>query len=222
MSRIETSPLTKQVYEIIRKKIISREYVAGDKLDIQTLADTFGVSRSPVKDAINQLVHEGLIEVIPRKGTYVTELKLTEFLEVLDARLMIEKWAAEEIIGTITEEQIQIWSEIVKQMDALLEVNPFPFEEYSSLDMNFHKLLIGWAKNTRVKEIYFSLNTHVSLSRVVYSTSLESTVIRHKDHWDLVEAMKNRDLSTFSEILTKHINSLKAEAESRWDETIHA
>lgn len=217
MTKINTSPLAKQVYDIIREKIISREYIPGDKLDIQTLAETFGVSRSPVKDAINELVHDGLIEVLPRKGTYVTELDLTSFLEVLDARLMIEKWAGEKMIEHITTEKTAILKEITSKMDLLLDITPFPFDQYVELDMEFHKLLIEWVDNQLIKEIYFSLNTHVSLSRIVYSTSLESTIHRHKDHILLVEALETKQVDAFHQTIEKHIQSLKTEAIERWD-----
>lgn len=220
MARIKTSLLNEQVYDILRKKIIGRQYTPGNKLDIHKLADEFGVSRSPVKDAINQLVHEGLLEIIPRKGTYVTQLKFTEFLEVLDARLMIETWAAGQAIQLITDDEIEAWGKIVQDMDALLEVTPFPFDKYSKLDMKFHKTLIEWSKNSKVKEIFSSLNTHVSLSRIVHSTSLESTIKRHKDHWHMYEAMRKRDLPALSNTLTMHIESLKQEAEVRWEEVM--
>lgn len=218
MAKIETSPLAKQVYDILRKRIISREYIPGDKLDMQTLADSFGVSRSPVKDAINNLVHDGLIEVIPRKGTYVTELDFSTFLEVLDARLMIEKWAGEQIVSTISPKQLAKLSQIVNDMDTLLEQDPFPFEAYSLLDVKFHKLIVEWAKNDQIKDIYYSLNTHVSLSRIVYSTSLESTIVRHKDHRNLVDMLKRNDLNGYFKTITTHIESLKKEAEERWEQ----
>jgi len=220
MSKIETTLLNEQVYNILREKIIGRVYTPGNKLDIHKLAEDFGVSRSPVKDAINQLVHEGLIEIIPRKGTYVTELKFTEFIEVLDARLMIEMWAANQVIEIITDENLEKWSNIIQRMDSLLNITPFPFEKYSKLDMKFHNTLIEWSKNAKVIDMFSSLNTHVSLSRIVHSTSLESTIKRHKDHWDLYEAMKVRDLPTLLSVLTRHIESLKKEAELRWDEVI--
>lgn len=217
LKKIETSPLAKQVYDVLRTRIISRQYIPGDKLDIQTLADSFGVSRSPVKDAINHLVHDGLIEVVPRKGTYVTELNFTAFLEVLDTRIMIEKWAGEKIIENISEQQITYLNEIVRNMDALLEVSPFSFDDYSDLDVKFHKTLIEWANNQHVKDIYDSLNTHVALSRIVYSTSLESTVNRHKDHRDLVDTLEKKDLNGFQQTIASHIESLKKEAEERWE-----
>jgi DNA-binding GntR family transcriptional regulator len=220
MARIETSLLTEQVYTILRDNIIGRIYTPGDKLDIHKLADEFGVSRSPIKDAINQLVHEGLIEIIPRKGTYVTQLNFTEFIEVLDARLMIELWAAEKAIQRITDDELEEWEKIVQGMDALLDVTPFPFDKYSKLDMKFHKTLIEWTNNSKIKEVFSSFNTHVDLSRIVHSTSLESTIKRHKDHWTMFEAMQNRDLPTLSSTLTMHIESLKSEAEERWDEVM--
>ncbi|MGG3449133.1 GntR family transcriptional regulator [Domibacillus aminovorans] len=215
---IETSLLTKQVYDVLKGKIIGRKYNPGEKLDINKIADEFGVSRSPVKDAINQLVHEGLIEIIPRKGTYVTELNLTDFIEVLDARLMIEMWAAQKIIQTVTDEQMDEWEQIVEEMDSLLDVTPFPFELYVDLDMKFHRTLVQWAANKKVQEVYSSLNTHVALSRLVHATSFESTLKRHKDHQCLCEAMRERDLPSFLGKIKLHINSLKKELKKQWDE----
>ena len=58
------------------------------------------------------------------------------------------------------------------------------------------------------------------MSRIVHSTSRESTIKRHKDHWHMYEAMKNRDLPNLSSSLTLHIESLKTEAEERWDEVM--
>jgi len=218
MAKIETSLLTNQIYDVLRSNIIAGEYKPGDKLDIHKLADEFGVSRSPVKDAINQLVYDGLLEIIPRKGTYVTELNFTEFIEVLDARLMIELWAAKQVIQSVPADQVEDWGKIVQEMDTLLETSPFPFETYNKVDRKFHITLIEWTGNSKIKEFFSSLNTHVSLSRIVHSTSFESTTKRHKDHWKLYEAMKKRDFSFFSDAITEHIESLKNEAEIRWYE----
>lgn len=217
MSKIETSLLTNQVYNVLRGKIIAGDYQPGDKLDIYKLADEFGVSRSPVKGAVNQLVFDGLIEIIPRKGTYVTELDLIEFIEVLDARLMIELWAATQIMETVPKKKVEQWGKMVQEMDSILEMSPFPFDAYNKLDMQFHSMLIDWTGNNKIKELFSSLNTHVSLSRIVHSTSLESTIKRHQDHARLYESMKKRDLSSFSHAITDHIESIKTDAKLHWD-----
>ena len=184
----------------------------GEKLNIYDLSDEFQISRSPIKEAINQLEYEGLVEIIPRKGTYVTEMKLATFLEKLDARLMVELWAAQKVIHTISAGQIKEWGRMIQEMDDLLDADPFPFQKYNSLDMKFHTALVDWAGSTTLQAFYASLNTHVALSRIVQSTSFESTLKRHRDHWELYDAVENRDLESFSNVLDQHIESMKQEA----------
>src|SRR5699024_3604078 len=166
MSKIETSLLTDQVYNVLKTKIIDGEHAPGEKLDIQKLSEEFGVSRSPVKDAINQLVYDGLIEIIPRKGTYVTEINYTTFLETFDARLMVEKWAAEQVIHRISAEKIEEMKTIVQEMDDLLKSKPFSFDQYNQLDMKFHHTLVVETKNEMIHDLFKSFNTHIALSRI--------------------------------------------------------
>lgn len=218
MTKIKTSLLAKQVYDQMRQHIMTRKYLPGEKLDMQSLADRFGVSRSPVKDAIQQLVHEGLLEVIPRKGTYVTDIQLEDFLEVIETRLMVEQWASTRFLTTVTAEQLKRLQTTVDEMDQLLTKDAFNFEQYSKLDMMFHENIVEWANNSRIQSIYRSLNTHVILSRIVYSTSLESTIERHKDHHQLLKAIEDKNVEQFHKAIEQHLTSLKEEAITRWEQ----
>lgn len=218
MTKIKTSLLAKQVYDQMRQHIMTRKYLPGEKLDMQSLADRFGVSRSPVKDAIQQLVHEGLLEVIPRKGTYVTDIQLEDFLEVIETRLMVEQWASTRFLTTVTAEQLKRLQTTVDEMDQLLTKDAFNFEQYSKLDMMFHENIVEWANNSRIQLIYRSLNTHVILSRIVYSTSLESTIERHKDHHQLLKAIEDKNVEQFHKAIEQHLTSLKEEAITRWEQ----
>lgn len=218
MTKIKTSLLAKQVYDQMRQHIMTRKYLPGEKLDMQSLADRFGVSRSPVKDAIQQLVHEGLLEVIPRKGTYVTDIQLEDFLEVIETRLMVEQWASTRFLTTVTAEQLKRLQTTVDEMDQLLTKDAFNFEQYSKLDMMFHENIVEWANNSRIQSIYRSLNTHVILSRIVYSTSLESTIERHKDHHQLLKAIEEKNVEQFHKAIEQHLTSLKEEAITRWEQ----
>lgn len=197
------------------------KYAPGDKLDIHKLASEFGVSRSPVKDAFNQLVHDGLIEILPRKGTYVTQANPKDFVDILDARLMIETWAITQVINQVSDEHIAVLLQITSEMDELVnnhESETFPFEAYSKLDKQFHQTIVEWTDNQRVLGIYTSLNAHATLARVVYSTSFESTKKRHSDHNRLCKALQKRDLAAFISGLQSHIESMKKEALARWNQ----
>lgn len=219
--KIETSALATQVYRVLRKEIISGMFAPGDKLDINKLAEKFGVSRSPVKEAINQLVHESLIEILPRKGTYITQLRYKDCIEALDARFMIESWAANIAISQVSDEQVDKWKQLLDEMDSLLKINPFPFETYTKLDMEFHQLLVQMASNQKVQDIYNSINPHVSLARVIFSTLFENSLKRHKDHHLMYEALKNRNHSALINALQQHSDSIKEDTKLHWDEQLN-
>ncbi|OAS84746.1 MULTISPECIES: GntR family transcriptional regulator [Metabacillus] len=218
---IETSALATQIYKVLRKEIISGIFAPGDKLDINELANKYGVSRSPVKEAVNQLVHEGLIEILPRKGTYITQLRFKDCMEALDARFMVETWAAAQAVKLVSDEQIGNWNQIIKKMDALLVVQPFSYEAYSKLDMEFHQLLVQWTMNQKVQNIYYSINPLISLARVGYSEVFEHSLKRHKDHHNMLEALKNRDLSSLIDALQQHNHTLKEDTKLHWNEQLY-
>ncbi|MEM5008718.1 GntR family transcriptional regulator [Priestia megaterium] len=218
---IETSALATQVYRVLREEIISGIFAPGDKLDINKLAEKFGVSRSPVKEAVNQLVHEGLIEILPRKGTYITQLRFKDCIETLDARFMVETWSAAQAIKHVSDKEIDNWKQIIEKMDSLLKVQSFSYESYSKLDMEFHQLLVQWARNQRVQNIYNSINPLISLARVGYNEVFKNSLKRHKDHQNMLEALKNRDLSSLIDALKQHNDSLKEDIKFHWDEQLY-
>ncbi|MCV9888095.1 GntR family transcriptional regulator [Metabacillus halosaccharovorans] len=221
MSLIETSALGTQVYKILRSEIISGIFAPGDKLDINELATKFGVSRSPVKEAVNQLVHEGLIEILPRRGTYISQLRFKDCMEALDARFMVEIWAATQIIDTVTDEQINIWKQIIQRMDSLLKEDTFSYEVYSQLDMEFHQLLVQWTGNQKVQNIYQSINPLISLARVGYSEVFEKSLKRHKDHHHMFDSLKNRDLTGLISAMQQHKDTLKIDTRQNWNEELY-
>lgn len=218
---IETSALATQIYKVLRNEIISGIFAPGDKLDINELANKYGVSRSPVKEAVNQLVHEGLIEILPRKGTYITQLRFKDCIEALDARFMVETWSASQAIKHVSDKEIDIWKQIMEKMDALLIVQPFSYESYSKLDMEFHQLLVQWARNKKVQHIYNSINPLISLARVGYNEVFENSLKRHKDHLNMFEALKNQDLSSLVDALQQHNHSLKEDLKLHWNEQLY-
>ena len=221
MSIIETSALGTQVYKVLRSEIISGIFAPGDKLDINELATKFGVSRSPVKEAVNQLVHEGLIEILPRRGTYISQLRFKDCMEALDARFMVEIWAATQIVNTVTDEQINIWKQIIQKMDALLKEDTFSYEVYSQLDMEFHQLLVQWTENHKVQTIYQSINPLISLARVGYNEVFEKSLKRHKDHHNMFNSLKNRDLTGLIAALQQHKDTLKIDTKQNWNEELY-
>src|SRR5437764_4615575 len=92
---IEHSDLTTKVYQWLKDRIMHHAFLPGDKLDIQRLADDLGVSRTPVKDAINRLTSEGLVVLRSRRGTYIATLTPEMLRNLFETRTMIESWAVQ-------------------------------------------------------------------------------------------------------------------------------
>ena len=82
--------LKHQVYTTLREKIINCEYPPGSLLNEAQLSIELGVSRTPIREALNRIEHEGFIKILPKKGILVTEVSLNDVLHIFGARLEIE------------------------------------------------------------------------------------------------------------------------------------
>jgi DNA-binding GntR family transcriptional regulator len=95
------SGLNDQVYEALKAAIVQHALPKGSRLDVNRLAKKWGVSRTPVNDAIQRLSVDGLVAVVPRRGTFVARMEVKDILDLMDVRLMFELRAAELTIDDI-------------------------------------------------------------------------------------------------------------------------
>ncbi|MCD9023528.1 GntR family transcriptional regulator [Cohnella silvisoli] len=208
-SKSEHNLLTERVYSELKNSILRRSLAPGKKLDIFKLADQFQVSRTPIKEAFNRLHHEGLIVIKPRKGTYVAEINMKEILEIFDARILFETWAARIGVFEAKERDFQILRELCRKMDHCYLTTPFDFSKFNELDIQFHHHIVQLGKNQRILELYKSLNAHRISERAYYETAYEKAKSGHYQHHEIVAAFENRDLDLLLNLLTNHITAGK-------------
>src|SRR4051794_39867501 len=154
---IEHSDLTTKVYQWLKGRIMHHAFLPGDKLDVQQLADDLGVSRTPVKDAINRLTAEGLVVLRSRRGTYVATLAPSDVHDLLETRLMIETWA----VGRLTREMMAAAADEIRAVfdrsaRIISGVDPahFDYPAYFALDLDLHSAIVGLTGNAVVREIH--------------------------------------------------------------------
>src|SRR5699024_2026409 len=97
IEQIKHIDLSNKVYDILKKMIFERQFSGGQKLDLNSLSKDMNISRTPLKDAINLLERDGLVEVYPRKGSYVKKLEVKDIVNMMEMRQMMEKWAIEHL-----------------------------------------------------------------------------------------------------------------------------
>lgn len=195
--------LNDQVYEALKGAIIQHTLPNGSKLDVNQLARKWGVSRTPVNDAIQRLTVDGLVAVVPRRGTFVARMEVKDILDLMDVRLMFELRAAELTVKYINEERLQSLEEILVKLDGLLKAKTIDYLQYSKLDLKLHMQPILWLDNGKLTKLFRAQNFQW------YMTRLRKNSAGQAEHWEIFKAYKSGSLSKVKEAITTHIDAGK-------------
>lgn len=190
----------------LRRAILEHDFLPGQRLDIQLLANKFDVSPTPVKNALHMLASAGLVEIKPRSGTFVASLAATDIAETFDIRRALECLASESAVRNVDDAAIAHFSSLMNKMQRTTSV-----EEHTTYNTEFHRMLITLSGNRKLLEVYEQLNAHLRIAHV-HSTQrswLSRVENEHAEHMEILEAIKKRDLAELTQALTRHINRAK-------------
>lgn len=201
--------LTEKTYEVLKDQIVRSQLLPGERLLVVEQAQKLGVSRTPVKDALNRLAAEGLVVRLPRKGFLVSYLDFQDVAELMDARIMVELAAAERGIDLITPSEIEEMRRLITEMESLVDENGkyIDYPGCSSRDCALHLLIVSTARNRRITEIYQSLNIHTYMVRIHHAAALgyRRTLTMLEDHRAMLAAFESRDLQALKAAITHNI-----------------
>ena len=216
LARIQRKRATDEVYEAMRQAIVTRVFKPGERLQVEEIAQKLGVSLTPVRHALQQLSTEGLIEIHPRSGTYVTNVSPQDIEETFELRCALECLAGERAISRIQPQQVQ-------RLRQLLDILAKPVDtdaaltEHERANSELHQILIEASGSRRLAELYDSLNAHIKIARI---HSSETNVTRpadwqirleveQREHEAIVRAVEARDADALTAALRKHIYRAK-------------
>ncbi len=203
--------LTEQTYHFLKERILKREISPGEKISVEEVARGLGVSRTPVVNALKILESDGLVEIQPRRGTFVTHFATQDVAELFEIRLLIELYAAETIFAQDqVAELLEKFEGPLSQMHAAIsEADYVDYESFISGDRDLHMHLVKFLNNQRLVRIYTELNVHMQVARAHYLDTVENALQAQKEHQDMLAAIKNDDLAGMKEALTSHIMNVK-------------
>lgn len=208
-------PLGEYAYETIRAGILLQRWHPGDPLSEQQLAEELRISRTPVRQALQQLEREGFVLVLPSRGTFVAELSLDDVRDVYELRETIEaqvaRWAAERGV----DENIVSLESIVA--DAFYTLDRFGggprdivatgrLDRLHGLGTRFHTALAELAGNRRANEALRQLDNLILRARLLHGT-LRSPNEIWTDHARIVEAIRNRDSAGAEAAMRQHLRT---------------
>ena len=208
MQRIPAVSIRDQVYAQIRDTILNGGFPAGYRLDLSELSADFGVSKTPLTEAIQKLTREGLVTVRPRSGTFVNDLKIDEVYESFGFRRAIEFGAAEMIVGRITDAEVAELKRLQDAMAGLLEGggsrNALP--EFLRLDYDFHDGIIAASGNALILDHYRQVNTVLMVARMRSHYSLGQFRNAVGEHARIAAALAVRDAGGFVAASREHLD----------------
>jgi GntR family transcriptional regulator, rspAB operon transcriptional repressor len=216
LTRIQRKRATDEVYEAMRQAILTHVFKPGERLQVEEISQKLGVSLTPVRHALQQLATEGLIEIHPRSGTYVSTVSPEDIEETFEIRCALECLAAERAIGRITAAQIQHLRKLLEQLAKPLDTDE-SLKEHERANFELHQTLIDASGSRRIAELYDSLNAHIKIARIHASETAaekprdwETRLQREQtEHEAIVRALEEKDVAGVTAVLRKHIYRAK-------------
>lgn len=181
---------TNVLYQQIREKIVYGEIKPGAILTEAGLADEYGVSKAPVREALVLLGHEGFVESMPRIGHVVASFTVEDVLETFHLRSILEAEAASLAAERITEEGIAALLKNSNEESALSEKaheGGF-YERGYELNMEFHQLIARASGNRRLADLIKRLME--DMQRML---AFDPRFVEPRQHMEIIEALKQRD-----------------------------
>lgn len=185
----------------IRSAIITGAYPSGQALKQDVLADLHGVSKIPVREALNQLKAEGLVAFINNRGAVVSSLSVTEVEEIYSMRLVLETLALEKAIPNLQATDHIAAESCLKRIEA--SANPL---DWAALNWDFHASLYRAANMSHLLDTIAALHNNVARYLILYLKELDFQSGSQREHWELLESSFAGRSEEALGILRQHLN----------------
>lgn len=201
-------PLREVVFENIRTAIQSGELRPGERLMEVQLAESLGVSRTPVREAIRKLEKAGLVTITPRRGVYVAEISLEDTENILEIRGCLEGKAAELAAIRMTADQKQELKNCLEAFVAHMKANRM--KEALREDLQFHLIIRKASKNQQLIQILEDLSEQVNRFRMVYLKDAAEAPSLPEEHAKLLQALLDENPKAARKAMEAHMDSVKS------------
>jgi DNA-binding GntR family transcriptional regulator len=195
--------LTQQVYDNLKQEILRAERAPGEMVAEPDLAARYGVSKTPIREALRLLLQDGWVTSLPRKGYLIRPLALEDVREVFALRQVLEPELAAEAARRRTDAQLALLTDLVEQQAAATH----ELDEALVAAHRFHMLIAEAAGNSRGVRVLEGLvdevrRLHYLMPQLEGHITSEAEV---KAHRELVEAIAQRDSARAAEVMREHL-----------------
>ena len=211
MSALSLAPraLYEEVAELLRQRIFSRELQPGSWIDELKIAEEYGISRTPLREALKVLAAEGLVTMKVRRGAYVTEVSDKDLADVYHLLALLEADAASVVAQRATDAELEELLAIHQELEAAVHQRDLFF----AINERFHMRLLEMADNRWRMQMVMDLRKVMKLNR--HNSLLKTGRISESlaEHRAIMEALLSRDATLTRQRMQQHFqNGLEAAA----------
>ncbi len=202
----EFMPLREVVFLTLRKSILKGELQPGERLMEIQLANKLGVSRTPIREAIRMLEHEGLVVMKPRRGAQVAKITVQELDDVLEVRKSLEMLAIHKACERMTEEDMQAMRKAAREFERVVNENKNDLTALAEADVEFHDTIYRGTRNRRLIQILWNLREQMYRFRIEYLKDPEIRKTLSDEHKEIMNAVETRDIMRAVKLIGDHID----------------
>ena len=217
------------VYDKILEKIMGGVYPSGSRLVFRKLAAELDVSITPVREALNSLAKDGIIDLVPQLGYFIKEFDVDDMMKLLEARALIEPYTTRLAAQNISDKHISILRTINMELkeaagnDNLVKVNQKEQEFHSTIaDLSGNEYLASIVKNYKIMELC-SRYTHLAkekMSDAEYETYLYEIKVSRR-HDEIIDALSKHNGEEVEHIMRAHFSDKKRKFSKLVEKNFH-
>lgn len=205
--------LSEKVYDSIKTAILAGDLKAGDKISEDRLAEEFGVSRTPIREALQRLSEYGLVSIAKRSHVSVVSISREDAANIAGLRIALEQYAIERIRPELFMEHLADITRCAAdcQYALLMGDRAKSFE----LDSLFHIEVIKSTGDSILADVYSRLDVRLQLLRVAQNENTQTLLGYLSQHLELIQYIKNGDRERAKELIRSHIKHDSGMSESQ-------
>lgn len=192
-----------ELLDRLRRMVVDGELTPGSKVPEKALCEQFGVSRTPLREALKVLANEGLVTLTPNRGAMVSELTLADLEEAFPVMGALEALSGELACANITPAEVAEIERLHAEMIGYYEGGEL--SAYFSTNQRIHELILDAARNLTLATLYRSLAGRIRQARYLANMSPERWRQAVEEHECMIAALKKRDGAALGEILKRHL-----------------
>lgn len=205
MTRIAPTALYQEVAERLRQRIFAHELTPGTWIDEQKLAEQYGISRTPLREALKVLASEGLVDLKPRRGCYVTEISRQDLDDIFPLMALLEGRCAADAVARAKPIEIRELKNIHDSLENAARDGRI--DAFFEANQAFHKRIQELANNRWLLSVIQDLRKVLKLSRL-HSLSLEGRLQQSLDeHRAIMAAFEAGDAAKAEQLMHDHLLS---------------